>query len=155
MKTSHVLIELTKRMPWLPVAIVKGQRWVYDITRGRLMTTIEGSAICVVTMTGARTGKKYKWPLMYVPYEDGVLLVASRGGASENPAWYWNLLANPDIEVHFEGRHMHLQARQAGPVEKAELWPVCIAAYPSYGDYQSWTSRDIPVFICLPNPSNA
>ncbi|MBW2233653.1 MAG: nitroreductase family deazaflavin-dependent oxidoreductase [Deltaproteobacteria bacterium] len=152
MKTSHIMIELTKRIPWLSIAIVRLQRWVYDLTSGRLMNTIEGSAVCVVTMTGARSHKRYKWPLMYVPYKDGVLLVASRGGASENPAWYYNLRAHPEIEVHYKGNRMRLRARLASPEEKAEIWPVCVEAYPSYADYQAWTTRDIPVFVCLPSP---
>ncbi len=153
-KTSHIMIKLTQWMPWLPLGIVRFQRWVYDLTGGRLMNTIEGSPICVVTMTGARSGKRYKWPLMHVPYEDGVLLVASRGGADENPIWYYNLRANPDIEVHSRGTRMHLRAHQASPDEKARLWPLCVAAYPSYGDYQTWTTRDIPVFVCLPSRSD-
>jgi deazaflavin-dependent oxidoreductase (nitroreductase family) len=152
MKTSHIMIKLTEWMPWLPIAIVKLQRVVYDWSDGRLMNTIEGSPICVVTMTGARSGKRYVWPLMYVPFEEGVLLVASRGGHDENPAWYYNLKANPDIDVHIKGRRMRLRARLANPTEKAEVWPLCVEAYPSYADYQSWTQRDIPVFVCLPTP---
>jgi deazaflavin-dependent oxidoreductase (nitroreductase family) len=151
MKTSHLMIWLTKNVPWLPGLIVKLQRVVYDLTRGRLMNTIEGQPICVVTMKGARSGKIYKWPLMYVPYEDGVLLVASKGGADTNPAWYYNLRANPEIGVHVRGRRLKLVARQATPEEKERVWPICVEAYPSYGDYQTWTTRDIPVFICLPS----
>lgn len=150
MKTSHLMIWLTKKAPWLPRLIVKTQRAVYDLTGGRLMNTIEGSPICVVTMKGARSGQTYRWPLMYVPYEDGILLVASRGGADTNPAWFFNLRANPEIDVHVRGRRMKLIARLATPEEKSRIWPLCVAAYPSYGDYQSWTTRDIPVFICLP-----
>ena len=151
MKTSRLLIWLTERMPWLPIGLVRLQRWVYDATGGRLMNTIEGSPICVVTMRGARSGKTYKWALMHVPYRDGVLLVASRGGADENPAWYYNLVAHPDIEVHARGIRKRLHAREAAPHERSELWPICVAAYPSYGDYQSWTERDIPIFVCLPD----
>jgi deazaflavin-dependent oxidoreductase (nitroreductase family) len=154
MKTSHILIKLTEWLPWLPISIVKIQRWVFDVSGGRMMTTIEGSPICVVTMTGARSGKQYKWPLMYVPYKNGVLLVASRGGAATNPSWYFNLRAHPEIEVHVGGRRIEVTARQASSSEKEQLWPICVEAYPSYGDYQGWSTRDIPVFICLPNGVN-
>ena len=149
-KASHIMIRLTTWMPWLAIAIVKLQRVVYDLSRGRIWNRMEGSPICVVTMTGARSGKHYLWPLMYVPYRDGVLLVASRGGHDENPAWYYNLRANPDIEVHVEGRRSAMKARLASPEEKTDLWPLCVEAYPSYADYQSWTARDLPVFVCLP-----
>lgn len=155
MKTSHLMIWLAKNAPWVPGLIVKLQRVVYDLSGGRLMNTIEGAPICVVTMKGARSGKTYQCPLMYVPYEDGILLVASRGGADTNPAWYFNLRAHPEIEIHVRGRRMKLSARLANPEEKKKVWPICVSAYPSYGDYQTWTTRDIPVFICLPRSGAA
>jgi deazaflavin-dependent oxidoreductase (nitroreductase family) len=46
---------------------------------------------------------------------------------------------------------MRLTARLASPEEKAQIWPICVEAYPSYADYQTWTTRDIPVFVCLPS----
>lgn len=150
MKTSHILIKLTKLFPSLPFMFVRFQRWVYDASKGRILNTIEGSEICVLTVIGAKTGKTRKYPLMYVPYEQGVLLVASRGGAPNNPAWYYNVKNARQIGIHHRGRHLLLSPRQATVEEKSQLWPICVAAYPSYGDYQAWSSRDIPVFICLP-----
>ena len=88
--------------------------------------------------------------MMYVPYKDGVLLVASRGGAEDNPAWIHNLRAHPKIGIRVRGRYLDVVAKQASRDEKEVLWPICVDAYPSYADYQSWTERDIPVFACLP-----
>ncbi len=101
-------------------------------------------------MTGAITGRTLTKPVMYVPYLDGVLLVASVGGAPKNPAWYRNITTHPDIEVRHRGRVMHLRARIASETEREYLWPICDAAYPAYADYRSRTSRAIPILVCQP-----
>jgi deazaflavin-dependent oxidoreductase (nitroreductase family) len=124
--------------------------FIYKKTNGRWMNKFAGRDICLVTMTGAKSGKQRDVPLMYVPYGDGVILVASLGGAPRNPTWYYNLVAHPDIEVRVKGRHMKLRARRVDAVEKARLWPVCIEHYPDYDLYQRRTGRDIPVFLCEP-----
>ena len=72
---------------------------VYKATNGRWMGKMGKSDICVVRMQGARTGIWRDVPLMYVPNGDGVILVASLGGAPKNPVWFYNLVAHPDIEV--------------------------------------------------------
>ena len=92
-----------------------------------MFNTLGGDEVCFVTMTGARSGRILTVPLMYIPYEDGLLLVASQGGAPKNPAWYFNLVKHPDIEVNHRGRRMRLRARLATADEKPELWPVCDA----------------------------
>lgn len=124
--------------------------WVYKASGGRLMRHFNGGEICVVTMKGAKTGKIRDIPLMYVPYNEGVLLVASLGGAPRHPTWYYNLIAHPDIEVEVRGRKSKLRARRATPEEKVALWSLCCKHYPPYDEYQARTERDIPVFICEP-----
>ena len=78
---------------------------------------------------GAKSGRRLTIPLMYVPYQQGVLLVASQGGAPRNPVWYGNLVKHPDIEVNYRGRVMKLRARLAAPEEKPALWPLCDEHY--------------------------
>jgi deazaflavin-dependent oxidoreductase (nitroreductase family) len=87
---------------------------------------------------------------MYVPYKDGVLLVASLGGAPKHPTWYHNLVSHPDVDVRVKDRTLKLRARIASAAEKAQLWPLCVEHYPPYADYQARTDRDIPVFVCEP-----
>jgi deazaflavin-dependent oxidoreductase (nitroreductase family) len=87
---------------------------------------------------------------MYVPHGDGVLLVASQGGAPKNPVWYHNLVKHADIEVEHRGKRMKLRARLAEPAEKAALWPICDGSYAPYADYRLRTTRDIPIFVCEP-----
>lgn len=122
----------------------------YLRTNGTSMGRFNGRDICVARMTGAKTGRRRDVPLMYVPYNEGVLLVASLGGAPEHPTWYHNLVKNPEVDVQVMGETLELRARIASPQEKAELWPVCVEHYPDYALYQARTERDIPVFICTP-----
>jgi deazaflavin-dependent oxidoreductase (nitroreductase family) len=122
----------------------------YVNSGGRSMAKFNGRDICVVTMTGAKSGKTRHVPLMYVPYREGVILVASLGGAPVHPTWFYNLVAHPEIEVNVKGEVLELRARRASPEEKAEVWPNCLEHYPDYAEYQQRTSRDIPVFICEP-----
>lgn len=141
--------QMEKVLPYLKVFSSLNEK-IYRWTNGRLMGKLAGYDVCLVTMTGAKSGKKRVIPLMYVPYQDGVLLVASQGGAPKNPVWFNNLVAHPDIEVQYKNRKMKLRARQVDAEEKARLWPVCCEYYPDYGLYQQRAERDIPVFNCEP-----
>lgn len=123
---------------------------LYRMSGGRIMGRLGGRDICLVTMRGARSGRTLTRPLMHVPYRDGVILVASLGGAPSHPVWYHNLVANPDIEVQVGAEKLSLRARQARAEEKAEVWPRCVESYPDFQTYQDRTERDIPVFICEP-----
>jgi deazaflavin-dependent oxidoreductase (nitroreductase family) len=82
-----------------------------------------------------------------------IVLVASKGGDDRPPDWYRNLVEQPDVEITVNGKTRPLRARTASADEKAELWPVIVKAYPSYGDYQRRTERDIPVVILEPPSS--
>jgi deazaflavin-dependent oxidoreductase (nitroreductase family) len=106
--------------------------------------------ICLVTMKGRKTGKTREIPLMHVPHGEQKILVASLGGISKNPLWYYNLKANPDVTITAEGITRAYRAREVSTEEKAALWPVIVAAYPPYDEYQARTDRDIPVFVCDP-----
>jgi deazaflavin-dependent oxidoreductase (nitroreductase family) len=122
----------------------------YLSSGGRSGNVMQGREICVATMTGAKSGKRRDIPLMYVPYREGVILVASLGGAPSHPTWYHNLVAHPDVDVNVKGATLRLRARLAGAAEKASVWPICVEHYPEYASYQTRTNRDIPVFICEP-----
>jgi deazaflavin-dependent oxidoreductase (nitroreductase family) len=139
-----------RRMRPLMKAFTKLNAWVFKASNGRLMSKFSGCAICLVTMTGAKSGRRIDIPLMYVPFGEGVILVASLGGAPRHPTWFYNLVANPEIEVREGGRLMKLRARRVDADEKAKLWPICCEHYPPYESYQRRTERDIPVFDCQP-----
>ena len=131
-------------------AITRLQTPIYKLTQGRLWGSFSGSDICLVTMTGAKTGKRITRPVMYVPSGDDVLVIGSLGGAPKSPLWVKNMLANPDVEIQHKGTKRKLRARLAGPDEKARLWPTAVKHYPAYADYQARTDRDIPLFVCEP-----
>ncbi|MBM23393.1 MAG: nitroreductase family deazaflavin-dependent oxidoreductase [Gammaproteobacteria bacterium] len=126
------------------------QAFIYKASKGKLWSTIKNSAICVVHMRGAKTGKKRAVPLMHVPYKEGVILVASLGGADVHPTWYWNLKKNPKIEVFVGSEKLNLFAEQVKDDVKSDLWPLICSCYPDFENYQKNTERNIPVFNCQP-----
>ena len=73
--------------------------FLYKFTGGRLFNRIGGGEICIVKMTGAKSGQTREFPLMYVPYRNGIVLVASLAGAPSHPVWYHNLVKYPQFEV--------------------------------------------------------
>jgi len=131
-------------------SITSLQAFIYKASKGRLWSTIKNCDICVVHMKGAKTGKTRVVPLMHVPYHQGVLLVASLGGADIHPTWYWNLRKNPMIEVFVGSEKLHLKAKQVEDQMKSDLWPLICSCYPDFEKYQQSTQRNIPVFNCQP-----
>jgi deazaflavin-dependent oxidoreductase (nitroreductase family) len=133
---------------WAMKAMTRIHVILHRLSGGKLFNSLSGDDVCFVTMTGAKSGRQITIPLMYVPHGEGVLLVASQGGAPRNPVWYKNLVAHPEISVSHRGRRMKLEARLASAEEKPGLWPICDANYAPYADYRKRTDRDIPVFVC-------
>lgn len=133
---------------WVLRGVTRLHVLLHRLTGGRLLNSFGGDDVCFVTMKGAKSGRSMTIPLMYVPHQDGVLLVASMGGAPRNPVWYHNLVKHPDIAVNHRGRRMKLRARLAKSDEKPDLWPICDQHYAPYADYRKRTTRDIPIFVC-------
>ena len=124
--------------------------FIYKLTAGRLMGKFQGRPVALIEMTGAKSGKKITIPLMYVPHENGVIIVGSQGGAPKSPVWVKSVQKNPQIVAQYRGKRMNLVARQVGDEEKARLWPICVEHYHEFDDYQARTDRNIPVFDCQP-----
>lgn len=126
--------------------------WLYRATNGRMggRFVIGGAPVCLLTMTGRKSGRTLTTPLIHVPHGDDVLLVASQGGLDTHPLWYRNLVANPDVEINAFGVVRAMRARQATAEEKAALWPAIVAVHPDFDEYQARTDRDIPIMICSP-----
>lgn len=124
---------------------------VFSASKGRLMGKFFGGyPICMVTMTGAKSGKTRRIPLIHLPHGDNKLMVASCGGMPKNPVWYYNIVANPEIRIMADGEEKTYIARQVSDEEKAELWPHLLSLYPDFDEYQARTDRNIPVFSCEP-----
>jgi deazaflavin-dependent oxidoreductase (nitroreductase family) len=125
----------------------------YEGSGGTSGTTLRGRPVIVLTSVGAKTGKLRKTALMRVEHEGEYAVVASLGGAPKHPVWYFNLLAEPHVELQ-DGPEKHdYTAREVTGDEKALWWERAVAAYPDYADYQVRTDREIPVFVLTPTRS--
>ena len=99
---------------------------------------------------GRKSGKLFASPLVYINDGDDVIIVASMGGRDENPQWYHNLIADPDVHIEIGRNRRAVRAVLAGPDEKQRLWPKLVEAYADFDAYKAWTDRDIPVFMLKP-----
>ncbi|GAA4237738.1 nitroreductase family deazaflavin-dependent oxidoreductase [Actinomadura meridiana] len=119
----------------------------YQETDGEEGHDWQGTVTLLLTTTGRRTGKQHTTPLIYQPEGDAYLVVASKGGDDDDPLWYKNLQANPEVKVQVKGDRFTARARTATPEEKPPLWSKMAAVWPDYDQYQTKTDRDIPVVI--------
>lgn len=128
----------------------KAQASVFRMSKGRLMKSFLGGPVCLVTMTGAKSGKTRHIPLIHIRHGENKVLVASSGGMPKNPVWYYNLKAHPQIKIMADGQEREYIARQVDDEEKAALWPLLVDTYADFDEYQARTDRNIPVFNCEP-----
>lgn len=133
-----------------PAQWVRDQVQDYEASRGTSGTTMRDMPVIIVTTRGAKSGKLRKVPLMRVEHDGEYAAVASMGGAPKNPVWYFNLVADPHVEVRDAEVVQAMTAREVTGQEKAIWWRRCVAAYPDYADYQAKTARAIPVFVLTP-----
>ena len=113
-------------------------------------TELNGMRVILLTTIGAKTGKIRKTPLMRVEHDGRYAIVASLGGAPKNPVWYYNVTANPRVELQDGTVSGDYEAREVFGDERAQWWERAVAAYPDYADYQTKTDRQIPVFVLSP-----
>ncbi|HLZ62049.1 MAG TPA: nitroreductase family deazaflavin-dependent oxidoreductase [Ktedonosporobacter sp.] len=103
--------------------------------------------LILLTTTGARSSQPRTYPLMAVPDGDHYIAVASKGGAPENPQWYYNLLAYPDVTVETGKETFQATARLLTGKQREEAFARAVAVFAPYGEYQKKTTREIPVFL--------
>ncbi|WP_040778771.1 nitroreductase family deazaflavin-dependent oxidoreductase [Nocardia pneumoniae] len=113
-------------------------------------TTIMGMPVVLLTTIGNKTGKLRKTPLMRVEHNGEYAVVASLAGAPAHPVWYYNIRANPHVELQDGTVTNDYTAREVFGEEKALWWERALAAYPPYADYQRKTTREIPVLVLTP-----
>lgn len=119
----------------------------YEGSGGTSGTTMRGMPVIVLTSVGAKTGKLRKTALMRVEHDGEYAVVASLGGAPKHPVWYFNLLAEPHVELQDGPEKKDYVAREVTGDEKAMWWQRAVDAYADYADYQKNTDREIPVFV--------
>jgi len=123
---------------------------LYIASGGTQGTDLKGMPVVLLTTIGAKSGKLRKTPLMRVEHDGEYAVVASLGGAPKNPVWYYNIVANPHVELQDGTESGDYHAREVFGDEKAIWWQRAVAAYPDYADYQRKTDRAIPVFVLTP-----
>jgi deazaflavin-dependent oxidoreductase (nitroreductase family) len=135
-----------------PTGWVREQVELYESSGGTKGTTLMETGLPVILLTtrGARSGKLRKTPLMRVEHEGRYAAVASLGGAPKHPVWYFNVQADPQVELQDGPAKRDMTAREVTGAEKAEWWERAVAAYPAYADYQKKTDREIPVYVLEP-----
>jgi deazaflavin-dependent oxidoreductase (nitroreductase family) len=106
-----------------------------------------GAPVLILTTKGRRSGEQRPTPLIYGRRGDDYLVVASKGGAPEPPAWYRNLSEDPNVQVQVKADRFPARARDATPEEKPELWRQMAEIWPAYDEYQGKTDREIPVVV--------
>lgn len=128
--------------------------WLYRATGGRVGHDIPGvrGKMLLLDHVGAKSGTKRTAPLLYFADGENAVIVASKGGYPKNPAWFYNLKANPETTVQIGGERRAVHARVADPEERERLWPVAESMWSGYADYQEHTKRaEIPLVILEPN----
>ncbi len=126
------------------------QAETYEATNGAEAGEIQGRPVIVLTSVGAKTGRLRKTALMRVEHEGVYAVVASLGGAPKPPVWYWNLLANPHVELQDGAVKCDYRAREVSDDERAVWWERAVATWPDYAGYQRKTEREIQVLVLDP-----
>ena len=136
---------------WLVLrAVSTVHRVLYRASGGKLGGSIRGAPVLLLTVRGRRSGKPVTLPLLYVVDGDRLVVVASKGGHPRHPAWFLNLVANPEVKVEKGGARERRRARVAAAQERFRLWSRAVELYPPYADYQARTSREIPLVVLEP-----
>ncbi len=133
-----------------PTKWAADQANLYETSGGTDGTTMRGMPVVLLTTRGRKSGKLRKTPLMRVEHNGEYAIVASLGGAPKNPVWYYNVVADPHVELQDGTSRQDMTAREVTGDEKAVWWERAVAAYPDYADYQTKTDRQIPVFVLSP-----
>jgi deazaflavin-dependent oxidoreductase (nitroreductase family) len=114
---------------------------------GRVGGRFDGAPMLILHTTGAKSGAERENPLVYARRGDDVVVFASKAGAPTHPAWYLNLVANPDASIEIGTETRQVRARVAEGDERDEIWSRQKAAMPGFAEYEQKTSREIPVVI--------
>jgi deazaflavin-dependent oxidoreductase (nitroreductase family) len=128
-----------------------GHTAIYRATGGRIGHRTPGfPPVLLLDHVGARSGAHRTSPLVYGRDGQNLIIVASKGGHPKNPAWFHNLVANPDTTVQVGSRHMNVHARVATPEERPRLWALMVGVYSGYDAYRRRTEREIPLVVLEP-----
>ena len=131
---------------------VREQVAAYEASDGAEANTLRDSddPIVVITSLGAKSGNLRKNPVMRVERDGKYVAIASKGGADEQPEWYYNFVAHPLVDLQDGPVKKTYSARVLNGAERADWWDHAVATWPTYAEYQTKTEREIPVFLLEP-----
>jgi deazaflavin-dependent oxidoreductase (nitroreductase family) len=119
----------------------------FRANQGKVGGPFAGAPLLLLTTVGARSGAERLNALMYTKDGDDLVVLASKGGAPDNPAWYHNVIANPSATVEVGTEKFGVTARVAGGEERDRLFQAQATEYPQFAGYQEKTTRQIPVIV--------
>jgi F420H(2)-dependent quinone reductase len=128
----------------------RDQVGLYERTGGAEGADNQGKPVIVLTSVGAKTGKLRKTPLMRVEHDSEYAVVASLGGAPKHPVWYYNLAANPHVDLQDGPVKKDYRAREVHGDEYTVWLDRAVAVWPDYAEYQKKTTRTMPIFVLTP-----
>ncbi len=120
---------------------------VYRETAGERGYHWRGTTILLLTTEGRISGESRTMPLIHRTDGDRWVVVASKGGALQNPSWFENLKANPEATIQVKGEEVPVRATTAEGEERSRLWSLMTDVWPAYDEYQARTDREIPVVV--------
>lgn len=123
----------------------------YEASNGQKSNTLRGVPIIVLTTVGAKTGALRKTALMRVEHEGRYAVVASKGGAPDEPKWAENMRRHPQVELQDGAVKRDYDTRELSGDERAAWWERAAAVWPDYDQYQTRTDRQIAVFLLEPH----
>jgi len=120
---------------------------LYRASRGRLLGSVAGMPVLLLTTTGRRSRKPRTTPLTFFRDGEDLVVIGSNGGADRAPDWLLNLREHPRAIVTIGDVRLPVSAATAAAEQRERLWPLITATYPGYAAYQARTTRQIPVVL--------
>jgi F420H(2)-dependent quinone reductase len=130
-----------------PIQFVREQVALYETSGGAQGAMLHGVPVVVLTTRGVKSGSLRKTPLMRVVHNGVYAVVASAAGANKHPSWYFNVIAEPRVELRDGDITYEFVARELSGAEREEWWSRAVGIYPVYADYQLKTERLFPVLL--------
>jgi len=159
-------VEVTGHTPgWLDKAVVRCatflkhiitpmNMWVLKKSRGRLGNSFLGAPVLLLYTVGCKSGSERVTPLYYFEHAGKILLVASNGGNTKNPAWLSNINANPEVKVNIKGKEIMIHARVANAEEHQRYWPWATEAFSTWEYVQGKSIRKFPIVLVEPRQAD-
>jgi deazaflavin-dependent oxidoreductase (nitroreductase family) len=126
---------------------------LYRRTKGAIGGRMGGRSLLLLMTIGRKSGQERTTPLLYIADGNDYILIASYGGAPQDPQWFRNLVENPQAKVQIGPKIIEVTTRKANPEERSRIWPLVTAQFQNFADYQKKTTREIPVVILTPKTS--